>query len=84
MPRFFFRLRDGERSYQMKWRRIRDLSDAHGEAVKLAKCARQDMGEIGETSYCQAVKICDAHGILGDTVTFTQVSVNKVVFARPE
>jgi len=80
MPHFFFHIRDGKSLLPDDiGGEFKDLSEARGEAVNLAKCSRRDMGDIGEAADYQAVEICDEHGNLVDIVEFSNTSIDALL-----
>ena len=69
MPHYYFHIRD-------KSRLIRDergaefdsLSEAHHEAIKLAKSVVAEMHEVGDVVAGQAIEVSDASGAVLETI----------------
>lgn len=71
MPRFFFHIRDGGTLLRDEaGGEFDSLSEAHHEAVKLARCAVSDMHDVGDTACEQAVEVCDDQGAVLEVVNF--------------
>lgn len=69
MPRFFFHIHDASGIIKDdNGSEFENLSEAHREAIKLARCAVADLSEVGDVVDGQAIEVCDASGSVLEVV----------------
>ena len=74
MPHFFMHLTDGDkRTDDPQGRSFADLPAARDEAVRAAREIVAEKVRHGEVVDGEAIEICDASGMLLDTVTLKSV-----------